>query len=83
MKVGLDIINNQQCNEFFEDAKLDNGIIGSQLCAGVLEGLKDTCNGGEMETFNRMNTKTNMFQTLVVHFKSPQSPTFAFITSLA
>lgn len=48
MKVELDIINNQQCNRFFEDAKLDDGIVDSQICAAVLSGMKDTCNGGEL-----------------------------------
>jgi secreted trypsin-like serine protease len=45
MKVELDIINNEECNNYFEDAKLDEGIIRSQMCAGVLAGKKDTCNG--------------------------------------
>lgn len=49
MKVELDIINNQQCNRFFEDAKLDDGIVDSQICAGVLTGMRDTCNGGELK----------------------------------
>lgn len=50
-KVELDIINNSLCNTYFEDAKLDNGIIDSQICAGVLStGMKDTCNGGNSST---------------------------------
>lgn len=49
MKVELDLISNRQCNGLLEDAKLDNGIIDSQMCAGVLTGGKDTCNGGELE----------------------------------
>lgn len=47
MKVELDIINNPQCNNYFDDGKLDNGIIDTQMCAGVLTGNKDTCNGGK------------------------------------
>lgn len=50
MKVELDVIGNQQCNRFFEDAKLDDGIVESQICAGVLSGMKDTCNGGRIIT---------------------------------
>jgi hypothetical protein len=47
MKVELDIIDNNLCNTFFDDGKLDRGIINSQMCAGILAGSKDTCNGGE------------------------------------
>jgi hypothetical protein len=43
MKVELDIINNQLCNNYLEDSKLDDGIVSSQMCAGVLSGKKDTC----------------------------------------
>jgi secreted trypsin-like serine protease len=45
MKVELDLINNRECNNLLEDAKLDDGIVDSQICAGVLTGGKDTCNG--------------------------------------
>lgn len=56
MKVELDIIGNSQCNQYFEDTKLDRGIIESQLCAGVLSGGKDTCNGdsGKKRRFVRI-----------------------------
>lgn len=47
MKVELDVIANKDCEKFFEDVKLGKGIIGSQMCAAVLSGNKDTCNGGE------------------------------------
>lgn len=49
MKVELDIINNHQCNSYLDDPKLDKGILDSQMCAGVLAGKKDTCNGGEFK----------------------------------
>ncbi|CRL05174.1 CLUMA_CG018012, isoform A [Clunio marinus] len=45
MKVELNIINNIQCNRYFTESKLGRGIINSQVCAGVLSGSKDTCNG--------------------------------------
>lgn len=51
MKVELDIINNSDCNSFLVDAKLDDGIQDSQMCAGVLTGKKDTCNGGKYASF--------------------------------
>ena len=42
MKVSLDIINNVKCNEITPEVKLINGIMETQLCAGALEGGKDT-----------------------------------------
>ena len=42
MKVSLNIINNVKCNEITPEEKLTNGILDSQLCAGVLEGGRDT-----------------------------------------
>lgn len=47
MKVELDIIDNSECNRLLQDAKLDSGIVEKQMCAGILAGGKDTCNGGE------------------------------------
>lgn len=45
-KVGLDIIDNQECRNFYEERKrLDRGIIETQMCSGLLEGGKDTCAG--------------------------------------
>lgn len=53
MKVELDFIDNQRCNRFFDDDfKLDNGIVDSQICAGVLDGGRDTCNGGKIDLHN-------------------------------
>lgn len=44
MKVALNIIDNSHCQQLYERSKkLRNGIVSSQLCAGVLEGGKDTC----------------------------------------
>ncbi|CAO1431447.1 unnamed protein product [Diamesa serratosioi] len=45
MKVSLEIINNVKCDEITPRDKLLNGIIDSQICAGALEGGRDTCNG--------------------------------------
>lgn len=47
LKVGLDIINNDDCNHYLDD--LDNKIIDTQMCAGELKGGKDSCNGGELK----------------------------------
>lgn len=44
-KVTLDIIDNQQCRNIYRDEENYN-IFGSQICAGVLKGGKDTCGGG-------------------------------------
>lgn len=42
-KVPLTIFSNQVCGRFYEDIK------SSQMCAGVLTGGKDTCEGGSWE----------------------------------
>lgn len=45
-KVALNIIDNNHCQQLYERSKkLRNGIVSSQLCAGYLEGGKDTCQG--------------------------------------
>ena len=41
MKVELDIIENSKCQKYFDET-----VINSQMCAGVLTGKKDTCQGG-------------------------------------
>lgn len=52
MKVKLDIQNNELCVQAYSD---ENYVIGSnQICAGVLEGMKDTCQGGEVLKFIRI-----------------------------
>jgi hypothetical protein len=44
MIVLLDIYDNSACrNTYLNDRKLKDGIKDSQLCAGVLNGGKDTC----------------------------------------
>lgn len=48
MKVNLDVIDGYKCNKFLKGLRrLSNGILKSQICAGVLSGGKDTCNGGK------------------------------------
>ena len=42
MKVSLNIISNFKCNEITPEDKLSSGIIDSQICAGALEGGRDT-----------------------------------------
>lgn len=45
-KVALSIIDNNHCQQLYEKSKkLRRGITKSQLCAGHLEGGKDTCQG--------------------------------------
>jgi hypothetical protein len=47
LKVGLSIIESKRCNELYEldgvTRELKNGIVPSMMCAGELEGGKDTC----------------------------------------
>lgn len=49
LKVGLQIINQNTCNSFYESErntkKLSKGIQPSMMCAGDLAGGKDTCQG--------------------------------------
>nr|BBG28441.1 secreted serine protease Snake [Gryllus bimaculatus] len=49
LKVALDIIDNNLCNELWRSASgtrpLADGIAPTMLCAGVLKGGKDTCQG--------------------------------------
>lgn len=47
LKVELNIIGNKLCDNFYQE-QLDEGIKSTQMCAGVLTGSKDTCNGGEL-----------------------------------
>uniref|UniRef100_A0A1B0CS99 Putative serine protease snake-like zootermopsis nevadensis n=1 Tax=Lutzomyia longipalpis TaxID=7200 RepID=A0A1B0CS99_LUTLO len=45
-KVTLDIIPNYECSPLFEiNRKLQRGIVDTQMCAGYLDGGKDTCQG--------------------------------------
>lgn len=42
MKVSLDIISKVKCNKITPQDKMNKGIMDSQLCAGALEGGRDT-----------------------------------------
>lgn len=85
LKVELNIIDNNKCGKFFEDAKLDEGIIGTQMCAGILSGSRDTCNGGELiiDCFLSQTLINLLIQTLVDQFKSQHQTTSAYSTLLA
>lgn len=54
MKVPLDVLPTSRCVDSFEDQE-EIVINGNQICAGVLAGGKDTCQGGEV-----LNFKTNV-----------------------
>lgn len=47
LKVVLSIIDNNLCNQLYESGEgtreLKNGIVPSMMCAGELDGSKDTC----------------------------------------
>lgn len=46
MKVTLDLIDRNTCNKYFPHRPgIENGVIPSMICAGVLKGGKDTCQG--------------------------------------
>lgn len=47
LKADLDIIDNKSCNEILRKKRFNVRIEDSQMCAGVLSGGKDTCDGGE------------------------------------
>lgn len=65
MKVQLNVFNNTFCNKLVKLRSLPDGIVVSQICAGVLEGGRDTCNGGkELE---------NLCFCLVIKFQPPDS----------
>lgn len=49
MKVRLDLLDNNICAKTFEDDG-NIAITGKQICAGVLSGGYDTCQGGRFIT---------------------------------
>uniref|UniRef100_A0A1B6CWC8 Peptidase S1 domain-containing protein n=2 Tax=Clastoptera arizonana TaxID=38151 RepID=A0A1B6CWC8_9HEMI len=62
-KVELSIIDNTQCNNLYNQDKMNskyfrNGVVSSMLCAGELSGGKDTClgdSGGPLQVIDESN----------------------------
>lgn len=53
LKVQLNIISNEQCNEIYPRFQaLKDGIIGSQFCAGHDNLVVDTCSGDSGNTYS-------------------------------
>ena len=48
-KAKLDIVVNWKCNKLLNLSKLRNGVLSTQMCAGILAGRIGTCNGGKMD----------------------------------
>jgi hypothetical protein len=46
MKVEINVYNNRECARQFEDNDYNIVINDNQICAGVLAGGRDTCDGG-------------------------------------
>lgn len=69
MKVKLDILNSSLCDKVYGDEGFT--VDRKQLCAGVLVGGQDTCNGGKVrQSRSRHSSRSNIFpQTPVVPFR--------------
>lgn len=46
LKVQLDILETSKCTEYYKEESDDILISENQICAGVLSGNRDTCQGG-------------------------------------
>ena len=55
LKVSLDLLDNNRCSQFFGQRDDDIVINQNQLCAGVVIGGGDTCQGGDFKVFSIVN----------------------------
>lgn len=65
MKVQIDIVSNALCKKVYEDERLS--IDQRHICAGVLSGGRDTCQGGE-ENIKLKHATTNLLLTYLKDF---------------
>lgn len=69
MKVKLDVVSNDLCKKTYEDERLV--IDKRQVCAGVLSGGRDTCQGG---TISWTLNSNQLSLTVVAFFKDSGGP---------
>ena len=71
LKVSLDILDIDHCSQFFGRRDDDIIINRNQICAGVLTGGHDTCQGGDFEA---ISGSTFSFNSTISHFSDSGGP---------